>query len=45
MSRSTILLLLFALLIVGGAFLLAGIKTEVAPVRVEKAMMNEAEAK
>jgi hypothetical protein len=44
MSRSTILLLLFLVLIVGGAFLLAGINTEVAPVRVEKAMLNEAQA-
>ena len=44
MSRSTILLLLFVMLVVGGAFLLAGINTEVAPVRVEKAMVNEAQA-
>jgi len=44
MSRSTILLLLFLILIVGGAFLLAGIDTEVAPARVEKAMLNEAQA-
>jgi hypothetical protein len=44
MSRSTILLILVLILIVGGAYLLAGRNTEVAPVRVEKAMLNEAEA-
>lgn len=44
MSRSTILFVLFLILVVGGAVLLAGINTEVAPVRVEKAMLNEAQA-
>ena len=43
MSRSTILFIMFLLLIVGGAFLLSGIDTKVAPVRVEKAMLNEAQ--
>ena len=43
MSRSTIMFVMFLLLIVGGAFLLAGIDTKVAPVRVEKAMLNEAQ--
>jgi hypothetical protein len=44
MSRSTILFILFLIVVLGGAFLLAGIDTEVAPVRVEKAMLNEVQA-
>jgi len=44
MSRSTIIILLILVLIIGGIFLLAGIDTEVAPTRVEKAMQNETQA-
>lgn len=42
MSRSSLLLILVLLLIVGGALFLASRDTEVAPVRVEKAVLNEA---
>ena len=45
MSRPTLILLLFLVLIVGALVALAGIHTEVAPVTVEKAMLNEAAAK
>lgn len=42
MSRFSLLLLLIALVIVGGILYLATVDTEVPPVRVEKAMLNEA---
>lgn len=43
MSRGTIILILILVLVVGGLFLLAGRDTEKPPVRVEKALMNEAQ--
>lgn len=42
MSRATISLVLLLVLIVGGLFLLSGRDTEKPPVRVEKALLNEA---
>ncbi len=45
MSRSTLILVLILVLVVGGIVWLANINTEVAPVTVEKAMLNEAQAK
>ncbi len=44
MSRSLIIVILLLVLLVGGAILLAGIDSEVAPKRVEKAMLNESVA-
>lgn len=45
MSRSLIIVILLLVVLVGGAFLLAGMNTEVAPKRVEKAMLDETVAK
>ncbi len=45
MSRPLLILILVLVLIVGALVALANVKTEVAPVRVEKAMLNEAPAK
>lgn len=42
MSRFSLLLILILVVIVGGILLLASMDTEVAPTRVEKAMLNEA---
>ncbi|MET0269788.1 MAG: hypothetical protein ABW173_05090 [Sphingomonas sp.] len=44
MSRFSLLLILILVVIVGGILLLATVDTEVAPVQVEKAMLNEAAA-
>ncbi|WP_203234600.1 hypothetical protein [Sphingomonas solaris] len=44
MSRFSLLLILILVVIVGGIILLGTVNTEVAPVRVEKAMLNEASA-
>ena len=45
MSRGPILLIVLIVLIVGGAVLLAGVTTEVAPTRIEKPVaVNEAPA-
>lgn len=45
MSRFSIILILILVAIVGLIVLLATVDTEVPPVRVEKAMLNEAAAK
>jgi hypothetical protein len=45
MSRSLLILILLLVVLIGGAVWLASMDTEVAPVRVEKAMLNEAVAK
>lgn len=45
MSRSLLIVILLLVVLVGGAVLLAGKDTEIAPVRVEKAMLNEVAAK
>lgn len=42
MSRFSLLLILILVVIVGGILLLATVDTEVAPARVEKAMLNDA---
>jgi flagellar biogenesis protein FliO len=44
MSRSSLFLILILALIVAGAIWLTRIDTQVAPVRVEKAVLNEAQA-
>jgi hypothetical protein len=44
MSRASLFFLVILLLIVGGVVVLSMIDTEVPPVRVEKAMLNEAAA-
>jgi hypothetical protein len=41
MSRSLVILLLIIAVVVGGLFVLAGMDTEQAPVRVEKVVPNE----
>ena len=45
MSRSMLILILLLVIVVGGLIALANVNTEVTPVRVEKAMLNEAAAK
>ena len=45
MSRSILILVLVLVAIVGALVWLANVNTEVAPVTVEKAMLNEAAAK
>ncbi|MDB5697782.1 MAG: hypothetical protein JWN69_586 [Alphaproteobacteria bacterium] len=42
MSRSTLIILLFLLLLVGGAIFLSMRNTEVAPTRIEQDVTNEA---
>jgi hypothetical protein len=44
-SRPILILVLVLVIIVGGLVWLANVNTEVAPVTVEKAMLNEAAAK
>ncbi|SNS36400.1 hypothetical protein SAMN06295912_10563 [Sphingomonas laterariae] len=44
MSRFGLILIVLLLLIVGGIVFLSTVDTEVPPVRVEKAMLNEADA-
>lgn len=45
MSRFGIIIIVLLLLIIGGIVLLSTVDTEVPPTTVEKAMLNEAEAK
>ena len=45
MSRPLLILLIVLLVIVGALFALSSVNTEVAPKPVEKAMLNEAQAK
>jgi len=44
MSRASLILIVLVIVLIGGAVLLANKDTEVAPVRVEKDMLNEAAA-
>lgn len=45
MSRFGLILIVLLLLIIGGVVLLSTVDTEVDPTTVEKAMLNEADAK
>lgn len=45
MSRFGIILIVLLIVLVGGVIFLSTVDTEVPPVRVEKAMLNEAAAK
>ncbi len=45
MSRPMLILILVLVAVVGALVALANVNTEVAPARVEKAMLNEAAAK
>jgi len=42
MSRTGLILLLLVLIVVGGAFFLSTLDTEVAPTRIEQDVTNEA---
>jgi hypothetical protein len=44
MSRSSLVIVLVLVVLIGGAILLSTVNTEVAPRPVEKAMLNEAAA-
>jgi len=44
MSRSSLILIVVLVVLIGGVVWLSMVDTEVAPTRVEKAMLNEAAA-